>query len=308
MAVQKAFKAVHQIVHNSIQYRGILNQNFTTGIQTQALQGGGGLDPSNMITTQVDTGFTFGLTDLKLILDVCGITPVAITGVSTDTLKFYMRELTDGATLLGSTTDLVGTITKGTIYLSKITVALNGPAVAEYIVIPTFDGTNAPIIYTQAAAVALTQDVIAWGLGTVKVNSVDIPIQSITFDLGLNVVKMGAGSGLVYNTECFTTSRNPKVSFGLKNILHVLPAGISPAIGAVTPGTVVFYLRKFAMGGGFVANATAEHISFSFAAGQFTCQGSGGSGQDIADFTLDFTPTYNHSTAMVVMNTATAIT
>ena len=308
MAVQKAFKGVHQILHNSVQYRGIVSQNFITGTQQTALQGGGGLDPSNMITTKVDSSYTFGSTDLKLLLDVCGLLPIAITGTASDTLKFYCRELTDGGTLLGSTTDLIGTINKATMYLKSITANLDGPAIAEYEVIPTFDGTNTPIVYTQGTALALTRDAIAWGLGTVKINSVDIPIQSFTYEPGFTVEKMGAGSGLVYNTECFTTSRNPKITLGLKNILHILPAGLSPAIGASAPGTAVIFLRKHTMGGGFVANATAEHISFSFANSTITTQGSGGSGQSIADFNLVVTPVYDTSTAMTVMNTAVAIT
>lgn len=306
--VQKAFKSVHQILHNSVQYRGIVSQNFTTGIQTVALQGGGGLDPSNFVTTKVDHGFEFGTTDLKLSLDVCALLPVAITGSGSDTLKFYCRELADAGTMTGSTTDLVGTINKGTIYLKSITATLDGPAVANYVVVPTYDGTNAPIAYTQAAALALTQDTIAWFLGKVLINSVDIPIQSINIDFGLQMEKMGSGTGLVYNSECFTYSRNPKITLGLKNILHILPAGLSPAIGANSPGTILIYLRKFVVGGGFVANATEEHISFSVAAAHITTQGSGGSGQSIADFSLEITPFYNASTAMWAMDTTAAIT
>lgn len=305
--VQKAFKSVHQIVYNSIQLRGITSQSFTTGINTMPLQGGGGLDPSNMITVKSDQTFEFGTTDLKLALDAVGLLPIPITGTASDTLKFYMRELTDGGTLAGSTTDLVGTINKGTIYLKSITVNLEGPAIATYVVVPQFDGTNTPCVFTQAAAVALTRDAIAWGAGTVKINSVDIPFQSITYDTGFTMERMGTGAGLIYNTECFTYSRNPKITIGLKNILHILPAGLSPNIGASAPGTAVFFLRKYTMGGGFVANATAEHISFSFAESQITTKGVGGSGQSIADFELEITPVYNASTAMTVMNTAVAI-
>lgn len=305
---QKAFKSVHQILHNSVQYRGIVSQNFTNGIATLPLQGGGGLDPSNIITIKNDQTFEFSTTDLKLILDVAGLLPVPITGSGSDTFKFYMRELADGGTLTGSTTDLVGTINKGTIYLKSITVNLQGPAVATYVVVPQFDGTNTPCVFTQAAAVALTRDVLAWGAGTVKINSVDIPFQSITYDTGFSMERMGTGSGLIYNTECFTYSRNPKVTIGLKNILHILPAGLSPNIGANAPGTCVFFLRKYTMGGGFVANATAEHISFSFANAHLTCKGVGGSGQSIADFELEVTPVYDASTAMTIMSTATAIT
>jgi len=304
---QKAFKGVHQILHNSVQYRGIKSQNFTTGITTENLNGGGGLDNSNVITTKVDSEYSFSTTDLKIILDVCGLLPIPITGVSTDTLKFYARELSDAATYAGSTTDLVGTINKGVIYLESITATLDGPAIAEYKVIPTFDGTNAPIVYTQAAALALTRDVVAWGLGAVKINSVDIPIQSIRYENGFDMVKMGSGTGLVYNTSCFTHRRNPKLTIGLKNILHILPAGLSPAIGANSPGTVVFYLRKHTMGGGFVANATEEHISFTIANAHIKTTGSGGDTEGIADFSLEITPVYDASTAIIVMDTTAAI-
>lgn len=304
---QKAFKSVHQILHNLVQYRGIVSQNFTNGIQTMALQGGGGLDPSNMLTIKNDQTFEFGTTDLKLILDVAGLLPIPITGSGSDTLKFYMRELADGGTFTGSTTDLIGTINKGTIYLKSINATLDGPAVATYVVVPQFDGTNTPCVFTQGTALALTRDTLAWGLGTCKINSVDIPLQYINYDTGFSMERMGTGSGLIYNTECFTYSRNPKITIGLKNILHILPAGLSPNIGSNAPGTVVFYLRKFTAGGGFVANATAEHISFSFANSQITTKGVGGQGQSIADFELEVTPVYDASTAMTVMNTATAI-
>lgn len=306
--VQKALKAVHHILHNSVTYRGIVSSNFTSGIEQYNLQGGGAHDPSNVITTKNDQGYNFTSTDLKILLDVCGLAPVAITGVTTDTFKFYMRELADGGVFTGSTTDLIGTINLATMYLRNISATqFGGPAIATYDVVPKYDGTNSPIALTQGTAPTLTRDAVAWGMGTLKINSVDIPIQSINFDMGLQMEKRGS-AGLIYNTECFTVSRNPVIRFGILNALQLLPAGLSPLIGANAPGTVLFTFRKFAMGGGFVANATEEHISFSIANAVISCQGTGGSGNGLAELELVVTPVYDASTAIIVMDTTAAIT
>ena len=303
--VQKAYKA-GECSHNTTVIKGIIDSNFSPNVELFDLQGGGALDPFNNVSLKSDQTLGFTTTDIASFLDLCGIGGLAISGSAL--FKQYYRLLADGGTVTGGSTDVLLTVNKGLLSFGSISCQQFGYASLIANVTPTFDGTNAPIVVTATGTTPTqTRQTEVFTVGTLSANGTAVPIVSMNLDLGLRIEKIGS-DGHPYNTECFIVSRNPKVSFGIHNLSNLIAAGISPMIGKVSGGNVIFYLRKMLLGGGSVPNATEEHIKFTSSGGTFTVEPVSAGQNALANFNLVYTPVWDVSNAIFVIDTTAAIT
>lgn len=304
--VQKAYK-IHQLTIDADTIKGISDSNISSGIETFMMQGGGSLDPFHAVSTKADEMATFATSDLKVALDRSGMTPYKITGTGASLAKLYCRQLADGGVFTGGANDMSFIVNKGLVYLKSISAQQFATATAQYEVIPTFDGTNSPIVISDVAtAPTLSRDDSLWTIGKVVVNGTAIPVVSINYDSGFLFDKKGS-DGFLFNTEVFTLARNPTFTIGIHDVSRLKPAGISPLIGAYSGGSVIVYLRKYLNGGGMVPDGTAEHIKFTMTGAQITSQGVTAQSGATANLELKITPIYDATNAIIVIDTASVI-
>lgn len=299
---QQAYK-LHQVVLNATTIKGIESSNVTNSLSQYMLQGGGSLDPFGIVSLKSDQAINFVTTDFVTMLGVSGITPFTITGAG---VKAYFRQLADGGVFTGGANDVLATSLKGRVHITGFSATQFGNASLNVSVIPTFDGTNSPVnITTGATSPTLAVDTDLFTLGTLSINSVLVPISSVSYDSGFKFESMGA-DGQPFNTEVFSLARNPKFTFTIHNAS--LPVTISKLIGNSTGGDVIFYLRKYSLGGGMVPDATAQHIKFTMKAGMIHSEGITAQNLSVASLQIIVTPSFNGTDPIVAINTASAIT
>lgn len=301
--VQKAYK-MQMITHNTTTIKGIVDDNITGGITQEELRGGGTLDPFNVITVGSKPRVNFTTTSIKDYLDLCGIDGLAITGSAL--WKGYYRQMADGGTFTGGSTDTLNTINKGVMYMNSINAPLNKVATLSATVIPTYDGTNLPCAFSNSAtAPTIERDTIGWIGGPVKRNGTAIPAQGWTFDLGANYQVLGS-DGLPYETECFLVSRSPKFTIPIHDMSLLTTSG---ALDGLAGTNFTLYLRKQTIGGGTpVADATAEHIKFTVTVGASYIENVTSPTSGLVSANLVIVPVYNVTNAVVIISTASAIT
>ena len=301
--VQKAYK-MQMIKHNTTVIKGIVEDNITGGITQEPLQGGGVLDPFDMITVGSKPRVNFVTTAIGDFLDICGIDGLAITGSAI--WYGYYRQMADGGTFTGGAADALNTINKGVMHINSINAPLNKVATLSSTVIPTYDGTNLPCAFTaNATAPTITRDTIGFIGGPVKRNGTAIPAQGWSFDLGANYQVVGS-DGLPYDTEAFLVSRAPKFTIPIFDMSLLTSSG---ALAGLAGTNFTFYLRKQTLGGGSpVADATAEHIKFTITVGTSYIESVTSPNTGLASVNLVIVPIYNVTNAIVIISTASAIT
>jgi len=168
-------------------------------------------------------------------------------------------------------------------------------------VIPTWDGSNAPLKFTADQALAGTPAPDqAYYAGKVLLNNVECDgVQGITvnFGIGLNVRRE---KGQVYPTFVTIESCAPVITIVTDNIELASTYSEGVAISAAT----YVQLRKAVHGGTRVADATAAHPKFTCTAGLIISRKIAGSPQSMV---IDILPTFDGTNAIMAY-AAAAIT
>lgn len=263
-------------------------------------------DPLFLSNRAVTPDIKFSTPQLKTILDLCSTTFIAdLSGGNTD--LFYKAALD-----LGVRQADAGTVHErrrmatGAVYWDRVGATHQQDASISCRIVPIYNGTNAPIVSAGSLALAGTAAASTfWTLGPVSINGSILPgVKSWSLDLGLQVIVESA-SGDVYPTFCAIGQRAP--------VLEVtsLEAGAWTSYGldGTACTAAIAYLRKKAPDVSNVADATASHISFTAAKGKINVITTSGGGNTPAQTTLRIPlRAPDSSTAVVVINTATAIT
>ena len=101
-------------------------------------------------------------------------------------------------------------------------------------------------------------------------------------------------------------SRKPKITIKTTDVISLSTFGLS---GVAQGGTdSVIYLRKVAEGGARVQDGTAEHISFTVDEGMITVTGIDANDGEVANSTIEITPTFDGKNDILAIGTAVAIT
>ena len=181
-----------------------------------------------------------------------------------------------------------------------------GPATVNCDIIATYDGTNAPIIIASGATIAVTPSAsVAWVLGPISVNGTPLSgVQSVTIDFGLTEVTRSS-DGEVYATFAALMTRSPRISLTTDKATYLATAGITGVAQGDTDSVV--YLRKVASGSTRVADATAEHISFTIDAGMIQPGASNFMLDQAGAAAMDIIPVFDGSNAVLVIDTTAAI-
>jgi len=166
------------------------------------------------------------------------------------------------------------------------------------------DGTTAPVA-AGTGTMATNPTPLAWTLGPIQVNDQAYDVVSMTIDFGLDVTVEGS-EGNVYPTFATLMSRNPSVQFTAKDVDFRTAVGFDGLAQGATDS--VFYLRKMEQNGKRVADGTAEHIKFTIDDGLFRIDTINAPHGERALTEIALTPISDGTNAIIVVDTASAIT
>jgi hypothetical protein len=288
---------------------GIRDFNVDTAI-TEALNGSDGLvDPTFVTIDSQMPVISFTSTDIATVLDVIGISGLAIpitVELTDDYLDAFFMSKDEGATNYATSVHTMLTVNKGLIIPRTINASNTPPATISCDVIATYDGTNDPVVIATSQALAdgagMTTNFVC---GKVSLNGAAVTsIESITIDFGIKVNPQ-RGGGDVWPSFVTIWERIPSITFTTTDVSQLNTLTLPGVAQAATDSIV--YLRKCSAGGARVANGTSEHISFSIAQGHLQVSTIGGSHGAPLMAQLKITPSDNQSDSILAIDTTAAI-
>jgi len=224
-------------------------------------------------------------------------------------LKLYVQQHADGGTRTAGAAHKLFQILEGLIFHTNLSVEHQGDALINSTALITYDGTNNPIIPSEAVALpAGLTDSERFSLGPVTINGVALSaLRSVELAFGINAVSEGS-DGEVWDR--FSSIRTIVPVLTLRGIDPdwFKAAGAIPLVGG--PGThanTIIYLRKRIDGGTFVADGTAQHIKMTAAGLAFIETPMEVSGSDSSETSLVMPLQFDGTNAPVIINTASAI-
>ena len=273
------------------------------------LTAGGDIDAKYVAIGSQAPEISWTTPHIAAALGTVGISGLAIPASAQD-FEAYFRKGTEGGVRAGATSHLKVTAAEGLIVPVSIRAGLVPPAQLAMSMAVTYNGTLEPIVYLASQNLAGTPTGISQSFvaGKVKFDSTQIDgVQdiSINFGLGLDVI---SHMGEVWPRYVGIGTRRPSIAIRLKDPSVLSTYGLDGTAIGTSPAVVTVYLRKVAEGGTRVADATAEHISFVINEGMILPRGAGGTGSTPNDADLTIVPVDDGSNAIMVIDTAVAIT
>jgi hypothetical protein len=168
------------------------------------------------------------------------------------------------------------------------------------------DGVTHPFTLTASVALPTVAGVVQqFTLGPIKINGTAYEgIQDFSIDFGVREAIKSA-NGLVYPTRGHFETIAPRVTIRTDDAAVLAALTLSGTAQSSTD--TVLYLRKCSDTGIRVADATAEHISFTIDECIWTATDKGGSHPGVLATSFDADLTYDGTNAPIVFNGATAI-
>ena len=283
----------------------VSNVSLDTGIEQIIEAGGGEVDATFSAIAKQNAKITFTSSQLAAILALVGIGGLNVeSDVTNDGLEFFFQKIAEGGTRTAGATHLKLTMNKGMLFSRQISADQEKLATVNMEAIATWDGTNDPFVIEDNMALEGVAGVNeGFVSGPVKINGVTLEgVQEITIDLGIQEIVINDG---VHASFAAIQSRRPVITIKTTDTVSMSTFGLAGTAQGATDS--VIYLRKVAEGGTRVADATAQHISFTVDDGMITVNSVEASDGDIASSEVVITPTYDGTNAILVINTATAI-
>ncbi len=177
-------------------------------------------------------------------------------------VAYLKKAAAAGSVARATTVHEKAVITECCIYWTSIRLSHNNAGEAQVVIVPVFDGTHDPIIFTGSIALPGTLSAASYfGVGPVAINGVAIPgIQEVTIESGIKLLQLGDSSE-EFDTFVGLETGDPSVTIKTLEQINWLTMGLRGTALDGTDGLLV-YGRKFANNGSRVANATAEHLKF----------------------------------------------
>lgn len=204
--------------------------------------------------------------DLKTCLDACGVLGTYVTSTIKTGVTLYAQKISEGGTRTAGATHDSWNIKEGYAYPSAITCEHQGDARLSYDLLPTWDGTNNPIVIAKDVALpSPITDALRYTIGPITLGGIVFDqVRRVSIGFGIAAQTEGADSD-IWDGFSFVQSVIPSIRIdGVKK--RWLDSTAIPLTGLLcTHANSSIIFRKRAIGGTFVLPATAEHVKFTFA-------------------------------------------
>lgn len=241
-----------------------------------SFRGGQGATPDISFTTP----------QIKTVLDQCGFTGLDCSASQCD-LYYRKAKLLDTREAIGASEHLMLRAKRCLLYWTGIQAQQDQPATIACRIVPTYDGTNAPLVGTGSQTIAanlLSEQ--HYTLGPVKLNGNWIDgVQGWNLDLGVQLNERRS-DGLIYPTFVGVRQHNPVLTVTTPDADFWASPGVA---GAAVTALLAYLRKKDDDATGNLTDATASHIQFSNAenpAGLATVENSSGGIDDEASLDL----------------------
>lgn len=285
---------------------GITQCAILTGSEHMAEPSNGDVYPQLASIKAQKPSASFTTKALKAALDGIGLAALDIGGLATG-LTFFGQAHDDGGTRKTGANHRQYLIKEGIIFPSRLSAAHQDDATLGYDVAITYDGTNNPVAESDAASLPTAQtDIVRFTLGKVTIGGILLPqVRGVDLSFGFDVQTEGADSD-VWDT--FASIRTVRPTLTVRGIdpTWLKSSNIPFAGKAGVQADTIFYLKKRAQGGTYVADGTAEHIKVACTGVANVQTAFSGSGTDIAECDLLLTMRAEGGVPLVI-NTASAI-
>lgn len=273
----------------------VASADYSPNNTIQAGRASGAVAPSAHFLTDSKPTVRIQSSDLAGVLGI--VSPVAGLDVEADVIDIPHRTRAAGSSYAGT---LAHSILRGTDALvvpTSVRAAQGDVAsMIDLMVHWESDGFTDPVAQVLNQTLAAQDFQAMFGLGPGVLNGTTVGgVIGHTVNFGLTV-EPEQTNGAIFPTTHFITETNPTIDLQFRTVAQL---NAFTAIAAAMTSLVVYH-RKRAPGSKYVANATAEHISFSFADGIQSLQNVTGQGNQPAIPTLRC-----HGELLTVSTTAT---
>lgn len=290
----------------------ITDQRINSGLQELLLAADGGVDPTYVATMRADPrlAFTTSLlsTTLGLVSNTSLIGGVPITADLThDGAECFFQKMSNRGTRASGANHLKMTVKEGLMVFRGLQAAQDGVATMAIEVVPTYDGTNNPLVFTTDQSLIGSPSISEqFTVGPASINGSALSaIQSINLDTGKQLTLL-SGDGEAYATYVAIQVRQPRLTLTTLDATAYDTFGLTGTVQAATDSVV--YLRKMARGGTRETDATAEHISLTIDDGQWRVVNTTAAQGGEAIATVECLLAYDGTNDIIVVDPSVAIT
>ena len=277
----------------------------TPSPQVEAIvQGAGGsVDPTVSAVGGTMPIMTFNTPALGTALGACSFAPTQIT--SGTTVVVYFAQMGEGTYVSGANHKSI-TINEATLFLSRVSGERGKPAVAEYKLLATYDGTNAPFVVGESVSLpsadllselySVCCAVISYG----ESSSVQVKLNSASLDCGVGEMQERSGA-TIHPTISAVMKQEPVITLDTMDIATMLAvAGIDPL---VSTGTVIYFAKY---NGPSYASGSV-HIGITANDPLVVLKTMSGKQDETATMSYEGHAIYSDSTAPITISTTTAL-
>lgn len=276
MAISEEWFLDKIILPSSVEFHSLTNARLEAGISSIIERGAGEVHPNFIATSNQRQTIPFTTPELDTLL-----TNVPLVGASIATGTFYAKKgAVTGRVARATTSHYKVACTTACIYWTTIRLPHNGVGTADVIIVPIYDSSNNPLIYTGSVALSGTISTTDYfGAGPVELNGTAYgDVQEIVVNSGIELYELG-GSSEVWNTAIGVRTSQPTIDITFKRQINWGTVGPTGLALDGTNGAII-YGRKFSPDGMRVADATAAHVGVSVLDGRIIPMDTSGDGSN----------------------------
>lgn len=213
----------------------------------------------------------FSSVSVARALAAVGATGLAIAAASHTGVTLYGNKKLEGGTRAAAGNHISYNIKEGLLLPRRLSVGHQTDAELSLEILATYDGTNAPIVQSNAATLLTPiADDQRFSIGPVQLGTTSgdkitlAQISSIEFDFGINASAEGSDSDIFPTFAVINDIARPTIRITTTDVTQLVASNGIPLQGKdLDSSHTIIFLRKRARvtTSGYVADATAEHIS-----------------------------------------------
>jgi hypothetical protein len=209
---------------------------------------------------------SFSTLAVAAAIDAIGLDPLPIDTDTEPGVTFYLAQYEASGILKTGGAHRSLLVSGGAVVPRRLTCTHQGHATLDVDVIVVKESANNAIVLADTASLpTVTGAGLRWTLGKVKIGNITLSdYTSVEIDFGNTVTTRGTQSA-VWDTYVEVLTHAPSITVrGIDPAWFKESGGIPIAgLSCTHANTVVYFKKRDPTGAGFVADGTAEHISFT---------------------------------------------